>query len=86
MVHSGHLSRPCPPTLLEHPQPIPWGAEGETEETSMLSNHCLAIVETLVCYQRCLVTNPKHSTVWAAVKLAPSQPDPDNIFLLVACG
>ena len=64
---------PSQPLAYLQPIGLCWGG-GVGEITLMLFEYNSAVAKTLVCYQHHIVTNPKHSIIWAAVrKLRPSQ-------------
>jgi len=48
----------CTPSLL-----VGRGRVGKKK-----GEHCSVVTKTLLCYQHCLVTYPKHSSIWAAMK------------------
>lgn len=56
--------------LLFTPILLAGGAEWEKESALTLCEHCSATAKTSVCYQHCLVANPKHSTTLAAMEKA----------------
>lgn len=72
----------CPPWVpaqsSARPRLFAWrGERGEKEEALTLCQHCSAIAKTLLCYQHFLflkTTNPKRSTVRAAIRKVNSIP------------
>lgn len=80
-----------PSQLLAHPQPIHWMGVGREQRVSggkkskswcsastgqQLPKHC-SVINTV------LTTNPKYSTIWAAIKKANSWPVQIKIFNLI---
>lgn len=68
LISWGQLSQLCPYSTSCSPPSYLLGAQsGKKKSALTLCVHCSAIAKTSVCYQHCLVANPKHSTILAAV-------------------